>query len=644
MRHWGLFNFNRYSSTTEEVSGPMSQRKLANLMLNSQEFVDYAKDVVGISTIVLSKAVRAFCNHQLQLDNTTSALHRRWMENASSSQIADELGSSFRSFVDTNPTKVNEWNAWLKLKQVTDLREPHLWFPMARTLKRRIIYHAGPTNSGKTHNALKSMMHSPTGLYAAPLRLLALEAWERLQQHHIPSSLVTGQEVKEQAGDTHVSCTVEMSTTTNYYDVAVIDEIQMLGDAQRGWAWTRALLGLYAGEIHVCGDASAINIVEELAAKMGDSFEVRHYQRRSRLSLEKKSLRDNLQNIVAGDCVIAFSRRNVYGLRRMIERETGLRCCVVYGGLPPATRAQQAALFNDANSGYDVLVATDAVGMGLNLQIRRIVFSQLEKFNGYAREDLAPTGIKQIAGRAGRFGSRYPNGLVTCLSSEDMPLLAAGLDTPLTPIAEIGLFPMFEQIESFVSLQEVSTIQDKEPYTFAELLSRFVQLSALDGNYFMCKYEEIAQIAQAIEHVPLSLKDRYTFCMAPCNLRTRLLLERLVQYAENYARAGKVPLDVALPPVSRTVEDETADLERLHNALDMYLWLGLRYPHAFIESEDAQTLRSVIGSRLDLCLSRVSVFHRSRKKPKHGRNGDKTAGDDKNRRQPRMHRRGRRAG
>ncbi|GLE11100.1 hypothetical protein PINS_up023408 [Pythium insidiosum] len=131
------------------------------------------------------------------------------------------------------------------LQQITDLRLPHQLYPLANAMQRRIIYHQGPTNSGKTYQALERLKNAGEdgGLYCGPLRLLALEIYERLNMDGVYTSLVTGQEKKIMPHATHVSCTVEMANINRKWDVAVIDEIQLIGDPQRGWAWTRALFG-----------------------------------------------------------------------------------------------------------------------------------------------------------------------------------------------------------------------------------------------------------------------------------------------------------------------------------------------------------------------------------------------------------------
>ena|SRR6266850_113406 len=294
-----------------------------------------------------------------------------------------------------------------RLRTAVDFTRLADGFPLARSMRRKLILHVGPTNSGKTHTALRTLAASRVGAYGGPLRLLAHEIYERLNTGQIvplgaeaadnyevdetsnldvqvpgtpravlkhgnalfarPCSLVTGDERRNVEGATLYSCTVEMLSLDKHYDVVVIDEIQMIADSQRGSAWTAAVLGAAAEELHLCGEERAIPIVQALAEITGDELVVNHYQRLSPLEIAPRSLECDLTRIQRGDCVVTFSRSNIFNLKTAIEEKTGLRCAVVYGRLPPEIRAEQAALFNNPNSGVDVLIASDAVGMGLNL-------------------------------------------------------------------------------------------------------------------------------------------------------------------------------------------------------------------------------------------------------------------------------------
>lgn len=255
-------------------------------------------------------------------------------------------------------------------KALADLRYPAEWFPAARQVQRKIHLHVGPTNSGKTYHALKRLEEAESGVYAGPLRLLAHEVYTRLNAKGKKCALITGEERRFPDDDVDCamsSCTVEMVPLNRKMDVAVIDEIQMIGNDQRGWAWTQALLGLRASEIHLCGEERTVPLIRELAAAMGDELEIHRYERLSPLKMSSKSLGGDFNKLRKGDCIVSFSVMSIHALRKSIERTTGKKVAIVYGSLPPETRAQQARLFNDPNNDYDFLVASDAIGMGLNL-------------------------------------------------------------------------------------------------------------------------------------------------------------------------------------------------------------------------------------------------------------------------------------
>ena len=251
-------------------------------------------------------------------------------------------------------------------QRLADLRYPVEWYPATRTVQRKFIMHVGPTNSGKTYQALKRLEQAESGIFAGPLRLLAHEVFTRLNAKGRKSDLITGDEKNEQEGASLKSCTVEMVPLNVDVDVAVIDEIQMIGHRERGWAWTQALLGLKAKEIHLCGEERSVPLVRELVASMGDKLEINTYKRLSPLETSP-SLNGRLANLRKGDCVVVFSVVGIHAMKQDIEKATQKRVAIVYGSLPPEIRAQQAKLFNDPDNDYDFLVASDAIGMGLNL-------------------------------------------------------------------------------------------------------------------------------------------------------------------------------------------------------------------------------------------------------------------------------------
>lgn len=295
------------------------------------------------------------------------------------------------------------------LFRAADMLSPSSNYDMTRTeARRKVIMHVGPTNSGKTHNALRALASAEYGMYAGPLRLLAHEIFDRLNNGQIiplgheadptvesdedtnidvapvgdkpaiqkqgdkryvrACNLLTGEEqrvVDEGAG--MISCTVEMTPGSSQFDVAVVDEIQMISDPERGGAWSFAVLAINAKELHLCGEETAVPIVESLLRDTGDELTVHRYQRLSPLQCASESLHGDYSRVEKGDCYVTFSRSGIFRAKESIEKKTGLKCAVAYGRLPPELRAEQAALFNDPNSELDVMVGSDAIGMGLNL-------------------------------------------------------------------------------------------------------------------------------------------------------------------------------------------------------------------------------------------------------------------------------------
>lgn len=288
-----------------------------------------------------------------------------------------------------------------------------LLYPKARAKKRCFILHVGQTNTGKTYEAVQDMMQSESGIYLAPLRLLALETQERLLDNGVECSMLTGEEEDIHYGSSHMSSTVEMLDTTVQYDVCVIDEAQMIADTQRGWAWTRAIIGCLAERIHVCMSEDALQIVKRIIERCGDSYTVVEHKRNTPLVFEDTRF-EYPASIRKHDALITFSRRSVLQTAAELE-EKGYRPSVIYGALPYSVRREEMRKFNYGET--DIIIATDAIGMGINLPIERIIFLQDTKYDGKTRRLLNVQEVKQIAGRAGRKGI-YDTGYVNSLYNE----------------------------------------------------------------------------------------------------------------------------------------------------------------------------------------------------------------------------------
>ena len=285
----------------------------------------------------------------------------------------------------------------------------------AFAMERRFILHIGGTNSGKTYSSIERLKEAQCGVYAGPLRLLALEIYDKLTEADVPCSMLTGEEQYICENSFVTAATVEMVSLRKEYDIAVIDEAQMISDPFRGHVWSRLIMGLKAHEIHLCMAPEAEQVIIRLLRECQQSYEVVHHERNTELVFEDKPFVIET-DIMQGDALILFSKKAVLDVAARLEM-MGVRASVIYGNLPPQIRKKQFEMFLRGKT--QVVVATDAIGLGVNLPIRRIIFMTVMKFDGRHYRPLNQYEVRQIAGRAGRRGL-YDQGYVTATSYHDL--------------------------------------------------------------------------------------------------------------------------------------------------------------------------------------------------------------------------------
>jgi ATP-dependent RNA helicase SUPV3L1/SUV3 len=336
--------------------------------------------------------------------------------------------------------------------------------------------------------------------------------------------------------------------------------------------------------------------------------------------VEEESLKGDYSKIQPGDCIVAFSKMDLFAIKKEVEAKTGYKCAMVYGQLPPETRSYQARLFNDIHSGYDVLIASDAIGMGLNLNIRRIIFHTALKTVGNSLDTLfiSPSHLKQIAGRAGRKYSQYEVGKVTCWQEVDLAYVKAVMKWNVPKIDSAGLFPAAEQIQEFYEtfVELLSTTQDNNAMLsnssasetsksisssasnlpainlpLSKVIERFVQLSSIDNRYFMSNYDNLLMISNWLHTIPLSLADRFVFASAPVQTHSVLAMNLLYRYAALYSMNRPVRAEIKIPRSLPGDIEEFTDLCIKNNVLELYLWLSFRFPTNFIERDLVMELR-----------------------------------------------------
>jgi len=455
-------------------------------------------------------------------------------------------------------------------------------FVTARAMERRIVACLGPTNSGKTYYGLSRLAEAESGVVLGPLRLLAHEYREALETRGVPTALFTGEERIPVPGSRHTAATVEMCSFNSPVEVAVIDEAQMLADPDRGPAWTAALMGVPARTVLVLGAADAAPMIRRIAALCGDPVEEMRLQRMSPLVAAREPV--PLGDIARGDAVIAFSRRDVFALRGELRRR-GRTVAVVYGALSPTVRRAEARRFREGEA--DVLVATDAIGMGLNLgPLRRVILSTLTKWDGQQERQLSVQEVKQIGGRAGRFGGEHAEGIVAVLAGGGDPAfiaraLAAGpqppqdLRPPVAPdadiVAAVAAEMGTESLWGTLRRIERSVLRRDDPnYRLGSLATQIAIAAAVDGVR------------------ELSLMDRWNYAMCPVDERDEGI-DRLSDWAVQHAKGRSVPPLRAgyLPAPDRASQDALQMAERAHRRLVAWRWMAMRYPGIYCDLDGA---------------------------------------------------------
>ena len=426
-------------------------------------------------------------------------------------------------------------------------KKPEDEYPEARAMKRKFILHIGPTNSGKTHDALERLKQASHGAYFGPLRLLALEVYDKCNAEQVPCSMITGEETIEVSGAVCQSCTVEMLNDHEHFDIVVVDECQMVGDPYRGHNWTRAILGLRAEEIHLCMAPEAESIITQMIKRCGDSYRIVRHKRNTRLTVERKAY-SMVTDLKKGDALIVFSKKSVLALAAHLEKQ-GIACSVIYGSLPPATRREQVRRFLEKET--DIVVSTDAIGMGLNLPIRRIVFVETTKFDGVAKRTLEPAEIKQIAGRAGRFGI-YEEGVVAAVDGID--IIEDGLSRLPVPImkAYVG-FPeqLLELPAEIDNLIKIWASMDA-PAIYQKM--EVDELLALYQHFLMVHRERLHEFEK---------QEIYKLITCAIDINNKLVVDLWKDYCREYRDVDE--LEFPYSPGT-----DLYDLESYYKMLDLY--------------------------------------------------------------------------
>lgn len=475
-------------------------------------------------------------------------------------------------------------------------------FSKARAIKRHHHFYLGPTNSGKTYNAIQALTAASSGVYLAPLRLLAMEVRDRLMAAGVPCNLITGEERVFIENAHHTASTIEMMNPSKLVDVAIIDEIQMLQDPDRGNAWTAALVGVPARQVFVCGSNAVTKPCIAVIESLGETYEMTQLTRKTPLLLEEVSLCGKRyskpilkKNLQTGDCVIAFSRKDVLTFAARF-RHWGFNVATIYGALSPEVRRYESDRFNSGSA--QILVATDAIGMGLNLPIRRVIFANIHKYDGVSVRPLNATEVRQIAGRAGRFG-QYETGYINVFENDERLHILHMLSTDDTAyLKKLPVAPRFNLIENIANNMCTGKI--------GECLEFFT--NRLQTKHELFEFGQVnLQLTQALlvdAFAPkMSLRDKFTFVNAPVSLNLNIEKDYFLQCLDSVYN-NKIRFLPIQPDWLSTENPKYLEIaEQLSQQISLYAWLSYQFPQFFVDGNKTNTIRQQVSAYITRALS-----------------------------------------
>jgi ATP-dependent RNA helicase SUPV3L1/SUV3 len=540
------------------------------------DFFGWAQSQVGYKKRRLKQKVNKLAIRLSQLVIDYPGLLATDIENAIEALKKPLSGERFASLAGEVVVHLKKLGFNRRLASGLDLPRYHEAFPEARARGRTLSAIFGPTNSGKTYTAFQRLAKAKTGVYLAPLRLMAAEAWDNLMAAGVNCSLITGEERIIDPLATHVCSTIEMMNPSIGYDVAVIDEVQMISDCDRGWAWTQAVVGVNAKEVIMAGSPDAMGIVTALANYMGEPLEISTTERLCPLTVAPVPLR-SMDDAPSGSAFISFSRRKVLEWKQQIGED---RCAAVYGALSPEVRREEARRF--ADNEVEFVSATDAIGLGVNLPIRAVVFTTLRKWDGTKDTVLSQAQIRQIAGRAGRYGL-HESGIVTALNHEDLHIIWEAIHAAPEPVAIIA--PVAPHLAMVEYLAQQSGHESLLP-----ILNLFTKLPVDQHLFSKADLSSMCELAGSQSLAGLPLEAQFKLCACPINGRDHGHMDAWTAWVKGI-RANillKIPRGHYFPALESTTSDELLkEAEARVKLLSAYRWMHYRFGEVFPDVEAA---------------------------------------------------------
>jgi ATP-dependent RNA helicase SUPV3L1/SUV3 len=434
----------------------------------------------------------------------------------------------------------------------------------------RVTAVLGPTNTGKTHYAIERMLAHRTGVIGLPLRLLAREVYDRCVAQRGPSvvALVTGEERIVPERPQYWVCTVEAMPMEIGADFVAVDEIQLCADPDRGHVFTQRLLK--ARGLHETLFLGSDTMRGAIAALVPGAI----FMKRDRFSTLTYSGSKKISRMPARSAIVGFSVENVYAIAELIRRQKG-GCAVVMGALSPRTRNAQVELYQ--NGDVDYLVATDAIGMGLNLDIHHVAFSATAKFDGRRMRGLFPHELAQIAGRAGRHNDHGTFGVTGEARPFDEEVIDAIENHRFTPVKKLHWRNEVMEYGTTARL-----IRSLEAPTSNDWLTRARDADDVVALKTLSDMPEV----QARVRSPQDVRLLWDVCRIP-DFRNASGPEHAALLARifDFLKDGQVPSDFLRTAVTR-IDNATGDIDTLSKRLAyIRTWTYVAQRKAWVQDE-----------------------------------------------------------
>jgi ATP-dependent RNA helicase SUPV3L1/SUV3 len=440
------------------------------------------------------------------------------------------------------------------------------------------VIHVGKTGSGKTYQALERLKEVGSGVYLAPLRLLAWEIYDNLNSNNYRCSLVTGEEQIISNNAHFTACTIEMLNYSKEHEMLIVDEAFMIGDKERGKSWLKAILSAKAKEIHIITNDESLHLITNILNKTDKKHTVKRHQ-----VLQEFKFKDNAFGIGKKTpnrgVFVTFSRIDVLVNKLKLEN-LGKKVSILYGNLPPEVKKIQISDFVSGKT--DVMVCTDVIGMGINVPCDYLVFLKAEKYDGVTNRMLNSIEIKQIAGRTGRYGLSNSDSFVSAVNQKDLNYIKKQyLLTNVVNKAYIGLdYEMFCSFhENMTIAQRIKSFQDIDfiPDSLKDVVSK-----ESTTRYF--------EVADIIEREKFDIDTVWAFLTAPVKYNNKYYFSRVVS---SYKTQGKI-----ITPTIHSHYNDAKDVEDIISEVELYLNMTRNLNHDSTEKEQIIKDKEILIDKL----------------------------------------------